>query len=105
MLNIFNNTGSLIIIALVSLKIKLSSGRFNGTPPLVCLGPSILKNEGILLPSILPITVSPPSASKLASFLGTAVILLVTLILEWSLKLVLLSPNDDTSFFKEPSTW
>ena len=70
--------GSEILIDLVSLKIKLSSGNNNGTPPLECLGPLIVLNDGILLPSRLPTTVSPPSASKLAAALGTAVSVLDT---------------------------
>ena len=77
--NIESTLGSFISIPLVSLKIKVSSGKFNGTPPALCLGPLIICCSGIPSPLMSPYTVSPPSASKLASSLGTAVMYLLAI--------------------------
>ena len=77
--NIASTAGSFILIPLVSLKIKVSSGKFNGTPPLWCLGPLMICCSGIPSPLMSPYTVSPPSASKLASSLGTAVMYLLAI--------------------------
>ena len=60
-------------MALVSENINESSFNLKGTPPELCLGPLITYCSGI--PSLLKLVmaVSPPSASRLASSLGTAV--------------------------------
>ena len=66
----------------VSEKINEPGATFKGTPPLLCLLPTILlcsKKPSLL---ISPITVSPPSASMLASSRGTALMVFLTL-LSW----------------------